>query len=142
MTEVNQNDVLYIRCADGRTKRPDNIQGLCTHQIRLPGGVLDPQYMHKTCSIELPLEAHEEMLRHRIRTMVGLKNPAKIIFASHADCGAGTALGLNHKDVVRIHQTWSKWAQKEFPNVPVEVVHENHSTCGQHRSWEPVDQAA
>ena len=138
----NQNDALYIRCSDGRTKRPDNILDKCTHQVRVPGGILDPQYMNMTCDVNISLQDHEELLKHRIRTMVTLKNPKKIIFASHTHCGAGQALGLDEAEIMQEHQKWGTWAREEFPDTEVEVVHENHSECGAHREWVEVDRAA
>ncbi len=139
---TSTDDALYIRCSDGRTKRPDNILDKCTHQIRVPGGVLDPQYMKMSCTVDITLEVHEELLKHRIRTMVAIKNPRKIIFASHAHCGAGAALGLDEAEIKRIHKKWAIWARSEFPHIDVEQIHENHTECGFSREWIQLDKAA
>lgn len=130
------DDVLYIRCSDGRTKRPDSILDKCTHQIRIPGGVLDANYMALTFAEQLSEGVHERLLMHRIKTMMGLKVPKKVIVASHAHCGAATALGFSAQKVAAIHKDWGKRIQELYPDAEVVVIHENHSECGFHREWE------
>jgi carbonic anhydrase len=136
VTYDESDDVLYIRCSDGRTKRPDNILDKCTHQIRVPGGVLDADYMAMTFTEKLPEGVHERQLMHRIKTMMGLKVPKKVIVASHAHCGAATALGYNQRKVTAVHKEWVKRIQELYPDAEVTDIHENHSECGFHREWE------
>lgn len=141
-TEAASTSVLYIRCSDGRTSRPSNIRDLCVHQIRVPGGVLDVNYMELTFKPELPIGTHHQLLMHRIDTMVTLKSPSKIIIASHAHCGAAAACGFTDEQVLAIHETWGESIRQKYPDIAVEVLHEAHSECGFHREWYVPQQMA
>lgn len=135
---LNTDDVLYIRCADGRTKRPDNILGLCAHQERTAGGVLNAYFKARFSRVKLSLEDRIDDQMEDYETMIGLKKPSKVILASHAHCGAAGALGYTHEEVHTIHEEWAQRIRDFYLGVEVEVVHENHSTCGHHREWETV----
>jgi carbonic anhydrase len=136
MPNGETTDVLYIRCSDGRTRRHESIFDRCTHQVRVPGGVLDADYMEMTFGEELPEGVHERQLMHRIKTMMGLKVPKQVILASHAHCGAAEALGYSHQKVVSIHHKWAEKIRKLYPEAEVTVIHEKNSECGFHREWE------
>lgn len=138
MTEVNQDDVLYVRCSDGRTKRPDTILDKCTHQSRFAGGVLNAYFREKFFRVKLTLDGRIDDQMQEIETMIGLKKPKKVIVASHADCGAAKALGYCHDDVLAIHEDWGRRIREFYPEAEVEVLHENHTDCGNHREWELV----
>jgi len=129
-------DVLYIRCSDGRTKRPDSILDKCTHQNRFAGGVLNAHFRAKFFRVNLSLDDRIEDQMQEIETMIGLKKPKKIIVASHAHCGAATALGLRHREVLAIHEEWGQRIRNLYPEIDVEVLHEKHTECGTHREWE------
>lgn len=139
MPSTQKPDTLYIRCSDGRTRRPENIQEHCVHQIRPPGGILDPDYKEKFFPRRLESGVLHELLLFEIETMVKLKAPQRIVVASHNHCGAGQALGLTLKEIKEKHQEWGRLLRKRFPHIPVEVLHERHSECGlQHEGHEVV----
>lgn len=138
MPATDQDDVLYIRCSDGRTKRPDSIYDKCTHQGRFAGGVLNAYYRANFFRVNLSLDDRIEDQMQEIETMIGLKKPKKIIVASHAHCGAAEALGYTHETVIAIHQEWGQRIREFYPEAEVEVLHEGHTECGTHREWELV----
>ena len=117
-------NILYLRCSDGRSRRPEDIRGHCVHQIRLPGGVLNADFC--SCKTDTPVSVEDlrELTMIQIRTMVGLKNPDEIILASHDRCGAADALGLTHLEVVSRHEDWKRVLEAEFPDISISVVHE------------------
>jgi carbonic anhydrase len=129
---VYKPDTLYIRCSDGRTRRPSNIHEHCVHQIRQPGGILNPDYKEKFFTHKLENGVLQELLMFDIAEMVKLKAPHRIIIASHNHCGAGQALGLTLQEIKARHQEWGQRLRERFPNIPVEVLHEKHSECGLH----------
>ena len=138
MPDGKIEDALYVRCSDGRTKRPDNIVEKCVHQVRKAGGVLNALFKFRFSRVKMSLADREDDQLEDIETMIGLKNPKKIIVASHAHCGAAQALNLNHEDVVAHHNDWADRIRARYPNIEVEVVHEWHTECGTNREWELV----
>lgn len=138
MTYYESDDVLYIRCSDGRTKRPDSILDKCTHQMRLAGGVLNAYFRAKFFEVRMSPENRFADQMQEIATMIGLKKPKKIIVASHAHCSAANALDLNHNEVLAIHEEWGARIREKYPHIEVEVLHEYHTECGTDRQWELV----
>ncbi len=134
----NNNDVLYIRCSDGRTKRPDSILNKCTHQVRKAGGVLNALFKYRYSRVKMSFEDRENDQMEDFEAMILLKRPKKIVVASHAHCGVKEKLGLSHKDVLAIHEEWGERIRNFYPEGEVEVVHEKHTECGTHRDWELV----
>ncbi len=119
-----RRNILYLRCSDGRSRRPEDIREHCVHQIRLPGGVLNADFCSCKTDTPVSLEDLRELTMIHIRTMVSLKNPDEIILASHDRCGAADALGLTHKEVVSRHKEWQRVLEAEFPDISISVVHE------------------
>ena len=119
-----RRNILYLRCSDGRSRRPEDIRGHCVHQIRLPGGVLNADFCSCKTDTSVSLPDLRELTMIHIRTMVGLKNPDEIILASHDRCGAADALGLSHAEVVSRHEDWKQMLEAEFPDISITVVHE------------------
>ena len=129
---TNKRNVLYIRCSDGRSRRPEEIREHCVHQIRLPGGVLNPIYCSGHFGSDIPQSVWHAKLVFDIDTMVELKAPDEIIVASHSHCGAAQAIGFTDQQVSEAHLEWGKFLAERYPNILVRVLHEIHSECGEH----------
>ncbi len=67
-----------------------------------------------------------------VEVMVDLKAPDAIYVMSHNDCGAAKAIGFSDSAVKQAHAAFGKTLQEKFPNIPVYVMHELHSMCGEH----------
>jgi len=137
MPEYKRN-ILYIRCSDGRSKRPEELNGHWVHQIRLPGGILFPELCSKHEGVLLrPLI--KSIVGFAIRIMIRLKQPDEIILASHDDCGAAADVGLDTEQVKRKHRSLGERLKAEFPHIKVSVLHEKHCESGEHHyGHEPV----
>jgi hypothetical protein len=51
---------------------------------------------------------------------------------SHNDCGAAHSMGVSDAEVKRRHAAFAKALQLKFPHIPVHVMHDMHSECGEH----------
>jgi hypothetical protein len=120
-----KRSILYIRCSDGRSRRPAEIRGHCVHQIRLPGGVLNADFKSQLTRTSIGLQELRKLTISDIRTMIDLKNPDEIILASHQNCGAADALGLCHEEVMVRYYEWKTLLGQEFPGIPISVIHEH-----------------
>lgn len=133
-----KKNILYIRCSDGRSKRPLELQEHCVHQIRLPGGILFAELCakHEGRLMRVLLEG---AFMFAIEIMMKLKSPDEIILASHHDCGAASDIGLDTDQVKRKHASLGTKLRKKFPNITVTVLHEAHSEDGDgEHEHEPV----
>jgi hypothetical protein len=137
---LNRRNILKIRCSDGRSRKPDYIRGNFIHEIRLPGGILFPdlcaQQFKKTVVSKLLRRAVCGILRrvmvYAIDIMVNLKAPDEIILMAHTPCGAAQVINLSEEAVKTKHLEWQNRLQKRFPTIPVIVLFEKHSECGEH----------
>jgi hypothetical protein len=125
-----KRNILYIRCSDGRSRRPENIRNHCVHQIRLPGGILFPELCAKN-EAQLMRPLVEMVVMFAITTMIRLKKPDEVILASHDDCGAATDIGLDTTKVKRKHASLGTKLRKKFPNTTITVLHEKHCESGE-----------
>ncbi len=69
---------------------------------------------------------------YAIEVMVDLKSPDEIILMGHTPCGAAEAMSLDGEDIKTIHMAWQELLQRRFPTIPVVVLFERHSACGNH----------
>ena len=129
---TSKRNVLYIRCSDGRSRRPEEIREHCVHQIRLPGGILNPDFCAEHFGPSIVLSVWRKKLLFDIDTMVGLKAPDEIIVASHAHCGAAHAINFTEEQVSAAHLEWGNLLAERYPYILVRVLHEIHSECGEH----------
>lgn len=131
-----KKDVLKIRCSDGRSRKPDEIRGNFIHQIRLPGGILFPDLCAQQFSSKWKQAVVSKLLRRvqmfAIEVMVNLKSPDKIYLMSHNHCGAAEAIGVSDLGVRSAHKKFGEALQKRFPHIPVVVIHDKHSECGEY----------
>lgn len=130
---TSQKSVLKIRCSDGLTTKPSEIKGKIVHEIRLPGGILFPDFCTFVASSNS--EQTSEMSFHfaiatAIAAIIDLKNPEQIILMAHTHCGAAMSMGLTEDSVMTRHYGWQKQLQKHYPSIPVRVLLEKHSACG------------
>jgi hypothetical protein len=142
-----KKQVLKIRCSDGRSRKPDELHGHFVHQVRLPGGVLFPDL----CAMHFFTGTHQQkvaskllrrVLMYAIRVTIDLKSPSEIILMSHTLCGAAGVLGLSEEDVKNAYIEWGESLKKHFPHIPVRVLHERHSECGEHHQGHELLQNA
>ena len=143
MSDRLSNDVLQLRCLDNRT-RPASEAGDCPNEPRLIGGILEADFLQATfkerSGTDLPADLHHQILEHKLEAIINMKQPKKIVIASHEHCGAAAALGYDHRRVVAKHREWARWIRNEFPHIEVVVVHDKHSECGfQHEGHIPID---
>ena len=143
MSDRLSNDVFTLRCIDNRTRRGEDA-GECPNQKRLIGGILEADFLQarfkEQSGMELPTDLHHQILRFKLREIIAMKQPKKIVIASHEHCGAAAALGYDHRAVVAKHREWARWIRQEFPHIKVVVVHDLHSECGfQHEGHIPID---
>ena len=129
---TTRRNILYIRCSDGRSRRPESIREHCVHQIRAPGGILNPLYRAQNTTTDVSEEALAVLFLEDIETMVKLKNPDEIIVASHHDCGAAAALGYTHEEILQRHRVFGFELRERFQHITVTVMHETHSECGEY----------
>jgi carbonic anhydrase len=127
---ATKRNVLYVRCSDGRSRRPEEIREHCVHQIREPGGILSSIFYAK--HLGRSVNDYEEVLAFKIAAMVQLKAPDEIIVASHAHCGAAEDIGLTNEEVAHAHLEFGRKLQERFPHIKVRALHEQHSECGEH----------
>ncbi len=80
---------------------------------------------------------------YAVEVMVDLKHPDAIYVMSHNDCGAAAAIGYDDESVKRIHAAFGKTLAERFPHIPIIVLHDRHSTCGEfHDGHEHLSDAA
>ncbi len=144
---TSRRDILKIRCSDGRSRKPDEIRGNFIHQIRLPGGILFPDLCAQQFQNRWKKAVVSKLLRRAqmfaVEVMVTLKNPDAIYVMSHNDCGAAQAIGFSDLEVKRLHADFGKLLQIKFPHIPVHVIHDLHSDCGEHHhGHEDISHAA
>lgn len=140
---TSKRNILYFRCSDGRSRRPENILEHCVHQIRLPGGILFPELCESEARRRLVGTMVRRVVMFAIDVMIKLKSPDEIILASHSDCGAAIALGFEHETVKARHVTLGNRLRKRFPHITITVLHEEHTESGESREWEmPLQMAA
>lgn len=73
-----------------------------------------------------------------IEVMIRLKSPEKIYLMSHNYCGAAEAIGVSDDQMKRAHAEYGELLKKRFPHIPVIVLHECHSECGEHHDGHEV----
>ncbi len=138
MPDRLSNKKFYVRCIDNRTTRKRGETDDCPNQKRLIGGILEADWLQATfrhsSGIILPENFHVEVLQHKFRGIVAMKQPTEIVVASHEHCGCAAALGYDHRMVVKRHQWWANWFQNEFSHIEVDMFHEEHSECGFHHN--------
>jgi hypothetical protein len=155
-----KEDVLQIRCSDGRSRKANHIRDHLVHDIRLPGGVLFPDLCaysllgsEQTFEMSSPIQAEiqskikelislitpetgrvigELVLLLSIRTMVDLKKPKKILLVYHNHCGAAEAINFTEVEVRNKLAFWRGKLGTFFPTIEVSILRETHSACGEH----------
>lgn len=141
----NRKNVLKIRCSDGRSRKPDEIRGHFIHQVRLPGGILFPDLCAQQFTGTRRFVVSKllrRVLLYAIDVMVPLKSPDEIILMSHTPCGAAEAINFSDDEMKAAYIEWGKLLQRRFPSIPVRVIHERHSACGEHHDGHEVLQNA
>ncbi len=138
---------LKIRCSDGRSRKPDEIRGNFIHQIRLPGGILFPDLCAQHLFTNKWKQAVVSKLLRRVQLfaidmMVKLKSPDKIYVMSHNHCGAAEAIGVSNTEVKRVHLEFGNELRQRFPHIPVVVLHDPHSECGEYHNGHELLEAA
>lgn len=127
---TKKQDVLQIRCSDGRSRKSHEIRSNWVHEIRHPGGILFPDL----CALANPgsEQTAEMSLLFAIDTMVQLKKPSEIICVFHTHCGAADAIGLTAQEIHAKHILWQDKLAKRYPDIKVRILHEAHSECGEY----------
>jgi hypothetical protein len=158
---TSKSDALLISCADGRSKKPKGLRDEhWVHTIRLPGGILFPDFcahshlgrgqtfamstpidyeierrlqaLIATITPETGLIVGELVLLLSIKTMFDLKRPKKIILGYHTHCGAAETIGLDEVQIQTKHHMRQAQLRQYYPGVAVTILRERHSECGEH----------
>jgi hypothetical protein len=157
-----KDDVLLVRCSDGRSQTPDHIRKDLVHEFRAPGGPLFSDFCAHSISIRgseqtfvmsTPIDVEiqtkinllislltpetgqligELVMLLVIKTMVDLKKPKGIILVYHSYCGAADAIGLSELEVRAKLQALRGKLSLFYPTIEVTVLKETHSECGEH----------
>jgi hypothetical protein len=125
----SQESVLKIRCSDGLTTQPPEIREKIVHEIRLPGGILFPDFC-AFADLYNGAQTSEKMFHLAIEAIIDLKRPRQIILMAHTHCGAAMRIGLSDESVIEKHHDWQRRLQGLYPDTAVRVFYEKHSACG------------